>query len=90
MNFSAGLSLSTNLVLKNLGSVFGCHTDSSIRIYDIKFQQPGYYHFSAVSLKLFKTHIGKTLVGISATGMESMFSEYILGQYLTLISQRKI
>ena len=33
MNFSAGLSLFTNLLLKNLGSVFGCHTDSSIRIY---------------------------------------------------------
>ena len=30
MNFSTGLSLFTNLVLKNLGSLFGCHTDSSI------------------------------------------------------------
>ena len=34
MNFSAGLSLFTNLVLKNLGLVFGCHADSSIRIYN--------------------------------------------------------
>ena len=32
------------------------------------------------------THTGKHLVGISPTGMELMFSEYILGQYLTLIS----
>ena len=32
MNFSAGLSLFTNLVLKMLGSVFGCHTNSSIQI----------------------------------------------------------
>ena len=34
MNFSAGLNLFTKL-LKNLGSVFGCHSDSLIRIYDI-------------------------------------------------------
>ena len=34
MNFSACLSLFTNLVLKNLGSVFGCHTNSSIQIYN--------------------------------------------------------
>ena len=49
MNFSAGLSLLTDLVLKNLDPVFGCHTDSLIRIYDTKFQQPGYYDFSAVT-----------------------------------------
>ena len=79
MNSSTGLRLLGDLVLQNLGSVFGCHTDSSIRIYNIKFQQPGYYDFSAVSLKLFNTHIGKTLVGISAIGTESMLSEYILG-----------
>ena len=30
MNFSAGLSLFTNLVLKILGSLFGCHTNSSM------------------------------------------------------------
>ena len=34
MNFAAALSLFTNLVLKHLSSLFGCHTDSSIRIYD--------------------------------------------------------
>ena len=27
MNFSVALSFFTNLVLKYLGSVFGCHTD---------------------------------------------------------------
>ena len=37
-------------------------------------------------LKLYTTHTGKPLVGISLIGMELMFSEYILGQYLTLIS----
>ena len=41
-----------------------------------------YYDF----LKLYKTHTGKPLVGISAIGMELIFSEYILGQYLTQIS----
>ena len=35
---------------------------------------------------IYNTHTGKTLVGISPIGMELMFSEYILGQYLTLIS----
>ena len=54
MNFSAGLSLLTDLVLKYLGPVFGCHADSLIRIYDNKFQQPGYYDFSAVT---FSNHI---------------------------------
>ena len=34
MNFSAGVSVFTNLVLKNMGLVFGCHTDSSISIYN--------------------------------------------------------
>ena len=34
MNFSAGLSLFANLVLKSLGTVFGCHTDLSIRIHN--------------------------------------------------------
>ena len=37
MNFVAGLSLLTDLVLKNFDSVFGCLTDSSMRIYDTKF-----------------------------------------------------
>ena len=37
-------------------------------------------------LKLYSTHTGKPLVGISPIEMELMFSEYILGQYLTLIS----
>ena len=31
------------------------------------------------------THTGKILVGISPTGMELMFSEYIVVHYLTLI-----
>ena len=57
MNFSAGLSVLTDLVLKNLGSVFGCHTDSSIRIYHTKFQQPGYYEFSVVTFSKFLTQI---------------------------------
>ena len=74
MNFSAGLSLSTDLVLKNW-------TQS-----DYKFQQPGNYDFSTVTLSNYKAHTGKSLVGISPIGMELMFSEYILGQYLTLIS----
>ena len=34
MNFSAALNLFTKLVLKRLGSVFRCHTDSSIQIYN--------------------------------------------------------
>ena len=34
MNFSAGLSLFTDLVLINLGSIFGSHTDSSVLIYE--------------------------------------------------------
>ena len=57
MNFSAGLSLFTNLVLKDLGSVFGCDADSLIRIYNTKFQQPGYYDFSAVTFSNYITHI---------------------------------
>ena len=36
--------------------------------------------------KLYNTHTGKTLVGISPIGLELMLSEYILGQYLNLIS----
>ena len=43
MNFSAGLSLLTDLVLKNLGSA------TVIPIYDTKSQQPDYYDFSAVT-----------------------------------------
>ena len=35
---------------------------------------------------LYNTHNRKPLAGISSIGMELMFSEYILGQYLTLIS----
>ena len=91
MNFSTGLSLFTNLVLKNMDSEFGCQTDSSIRIYNtISFSNLAAMIYCSDFLKLYNTHTGKPLVGISATGMESMFSEYILGQYLTLISQRKI
>ena len=56
MNFSAGLSLLTDLALKNLGSVFGCHTDLFKQIYDTKFQQPGYY-VSAVTFSKYLTHI---------------------------------
>ena len=37
-------------------------------------------------LKLYSTHTGKPLVGISPIGLKLMFSEYILSQYLTLIS----
>ena len=58
--------------------------DTNIQHY--KFQQPGHYDFSAVTFSNCITHTGKHLVGISPTGMELMFSEYILGQYLTLIS----
>ena len=54
---SAGLRLLIDLVLKELGSVFGYHTDSSIRIYDTKFQQPGYYDFSVMTFSNCLTHI---------------------------------
>ena len=37
-------------------------------------------------LKLYSTHTRKPLVGISPIGLKLMFSEYILGQYLTPIS----
>ena len=37
-------------------------------------------------VELYNTHTGKHLVGISPIGMDLIFSEYILGQYLTLIS----
>ena len=57
MNFSGGLSLFMNFVLKNLGPVFGCHTDSSIRISNSKFQQPAYYDFNAVIFANYITHI---------------------------------
>ena len=58
MKFSAGLSLFINLVLKYLGSVFGCCTDSLIQIYNIyKFQQPGYYDFSALTFSNYITSI---------------------------------
>ena len=36
--------------------------------------------------ELHNTHTWKSLVGIFPIGMELMFSEYILDQYLTLIS----
>ena len=72
MNFSAGPSLLTNLVRKHLGSVFGCHTNSSVGTYNT---------ISSSNLATMKP-----LVGISPVGMKLMFSEYILGQYLTLIS----
>ena len=58
MNFSAGLSLFTNLVLKNLDSVFGCRTDSSIRIYNtISFSNLATNDFSAVTFSNYITHI---------------------------------
>ena len=60
MNFSAGLIFLTGLVLKKLGSVFGCHTDSLKEIYDTKFQQPGYY-VSAVTFSKYLTHISGKL-----------------------------
>ena len=47
-----------------------------------KFQQPG-YDFNAATFSNYITHSGN---GIFLIGMELMFSEYILGQYLTLIS----
>ena len=71
MNFSAGRSLLTDLVLKNLGSA------TVIPIYDTMI--------SVQWLSEIITHTGKPLIGISPIGMESMFSEYILGHYLTLI-----
>ena len=94
MNFSAGLSLFTNLVLKNLGSVFGCHTNSSIQIYNtVSFSNLAamilVQRVSITRIKfreLHTTHTWKSLVGIFPIGMELMFSEYILDQYLTLIS----
>ena len=87
MNVSAGLSLFTNLILKHLGSVFGCYTDSSIRICNtISFSILATMILVSDFLKLYNTHTGKLLAGISPIGMELMFSEYILGQYLTLIS----
>ena len=84
MNFSAGLSLFTNLILKHLGSVFGCHTDSSIRICNtISFSNLTTMILVSDFLKLYNTHTGKPLAGISPIGMGLMFSEYILGQYRT-------
>ena len=77
MNLSAGLSLFINLVIKNLGSVFGCHTDSSIWIYNTCCICSFFTSFSKPA--------PMTLVGISPIGMELMFSEFILGQYLTNI-----
>ena len=53
MSFSAGISLFRNLVLKGLGSVFGF--DTNVQHY--KFQQPGYYDFSAVNFSNYITHI---------------------------------
>ena len=61
MNFSAGLRLLTDLVLKNMGAVFGCNADPSIRIYDNKSQQPSYYDFSAVTFSNYLTHISGNL-----------------------------
>ena len=49
-----------------------------------KFQQPGRYDL--VQWLLYNTHTEKTLVAISLIRMELMLSEYILDQYLTLIS----
>ena len=36
-------------------------------------------------LILCNTHTGKPSVGISPIGMELMFNEFVLGQYVTLI-----
>ena len=56
MNFSGGISLFANLVPKKLGSVFGCHTDSSIRIYNtISFSNVA--DFSTVTFSNYITHI---------------------------------
>ena len=57
-----------------------------MNIQHYKFQQPGYYDFSAVTFSNYITHTRIPLVGISPIRMELMFSEYILGQYLILIS----
>ena len=51
-----------------------------------KFQQPDYNAFSAVTFSNYNTHTRKPVLGISPIGIELMFSEYVLGQYLTLIS----
>ena len=61
----------------------------NINIRHCKFQQRGYYNFSAVT---FSNYITLTLGNpkleiLQLFGMELMFNEYILGQYLTLISQ---
>ena len=72
MNFSAGLSL-----YKLCSKKFGLSIWVSYLFVDTN------YNF----LKLYNTHTGKPLVGISAIGMELMLSEYILGQSLTLISE---
>ena len=46
-----------DLVLKNLGLLFGCHTDFLIQICNTKFQQPGYYDFSVVTFSNYLTHL---------------------------------
>ena len=51
-----------------------------------KFQQLGYCDFIAVTFSNYITHILGKHYGISPIGMELKFSEYILGRYLTLIS----
>ena len=80
MNFSAGISLFTNLFLKNLCSVFGCHTDSLIQIYSTtSFSNLAAIIYCIDFLKLYNTHTGKHLVGISLIGMELMISEYYPG-----------
>ena len=68
MNFSAGISLFLNLVLKRLGSVFGCHTDSLIRIYNtICFSNLATMILVQCDFLKYITHI---------LGMELMFNEY--------------
>ena len=91
MNFSAGLSLLTKLVLKKFGlSIWVPYWFIDTNIRHCKFQQPGYYDFNAVTFSNYITHTGKPVVGVSPIGMELMFSEYILGQYLALTRQTKI
>ena len=57
MNFSAGLSLFANLVLKNLGSVFGAILIYQYENRRYKLQQPGYYDFSAVTFSSYIIHV---------------------------------
>ena len=56
MNFSAVLGLFTNLILKILSSIFEFNIIDTI-MQHYKFQQPGYYDFSAATFSNYITHI---------------------------------